>query len=211
MSWTRSLREFRHSEIELQFRYVVDHDTPQALEDRKTCANWVNSPAAWLEENRLSFWRSAIDGGQFLSIRPLALLSWKPQRTWETRSATSRFAASLWDGLTRHGFSKLTIIVRLALNEAKTKALVQRNRAEHKRLVAEFHQVLETYRIGLEAITPMRRLTGASWSISCITHSIRWIHSEAGYIFRLFSSDPIPLAVRRRTRHITTAISSLRH
>src|SRR5438552_11081046 len=153
------IKGIRHPEIELQFRYVVDHDTPQALQDRKTYANWVNSPAAWLEENRLSFWRSAIDGGQLRSIRLLALLSWKPQRTWDTRSATSRFAASLWDGLTRLGFSRLPSIVRLAMNEAKTKALVQRNRGEHKRLVAEFNQVLETYRIGLEAITPMRRLT----------------------------------------------------
>src|SRR5438445_3182663 len=146
------IKGIRHPEIELQFRYVVDHDTPQALQDRKTCANWVNSPATWLEENRLSFWRSAIDGRQLRSIRLFALLSWKPPRAWETRSATSRFAASLWDGLTRHGFSKVPSIVRLAMNEAKTNALLQRNRAEHKRLVAEFNQVLETCRTGLEAV-----------------------------------------------------------
>ncbi len=164
------IKGIRHPEVEIQFRYVVDHDTPQALQDRKTCANWVNSPAAWLEENRLSFWRSAIDGGQLRSIRLLALLSWKPQRTWDTRSATSRFAASLWDGLARHGLSKLPSVVRLALNEAKTKALVQRNRAEHKRLVAEFNQVLETYRIGLEAITPMRRLS-ESELVNLVYHS----------------------------------------
>jgi hypothetical protein len=45
------------------------------------------------------------------------------------------------------------------LREAGTKAVVQRNRLEHHRLVAEFNQLLETYRIGLEAVTPARRLT----------------------------------------------------
>src|SRR5438046_3060637 len=39
------------------------------------------------------------------------------------------------------------------------KALVQRNREEHHRLAAEFHQILETYRVGLEAIAPVRRLS----------------------------------------------------
>src|SRR2546429_1393726 len=41
----------------------------------------------------------------------------------------------------------------------RTKALVQRNREEHHRLAAEFHQILETYRVGLEAIAPVRRLS----------------------------------------------------
>src|SRR5579885_3030732 len=54
---------------------------------------------------------------------------------------------------------KLPNILRTALNEARTKALVQRNRQEHNRLVADFNQILETHRIGLEAITPVRRLT----------------------------------------------------
>src|SRR5256884_6315777 len=112
------IKGFRHPEIELQFRYVVDHDTPQVLQDRKTSANCANSPATWLEENRLSFWRSAIDAGQVRSIKLIALLSWKPTRTWETRSAISRFAASLWDGLARQGLSKLPNVVRLALSEA---------------------------------------------------------------------------------------------
>ena len=57
------IKSIRHPEIELQFRYVIDYETPRVLEARKAlgCAN---SPAAWLEENRLSFWRSAIDAGQ---------------------------------------------------------------------------------------------------------------------------------------------------
>jgi TraG P-loop domain len=155
------IKGMRHPEIDLQFRYVVNHERVQVLQDRRTAANCVNSTAAWLEENRLSFWRSAIDSGQVRCIRLLALLSWKPKRNWDTRSATSRFAASVWDGLTRDGLSRLPTVVRFALNEAKTKALVQRNRVEHSRLVAEFNQVLETYRIGLEAITPVRRLTEA--------------------------------------------------
>src|SRR5438309_967393 len=153
------IKGFRHPEIELQFRYVVDHDTPQVLQDRKTSANCANSHATWLEENRLSFWSSAIDAGQVRSIKLIALLSWKPTRTWETRSAISRFAASLWDGLARQGLSKLPNVVRLALSEAKTKTLVQRNRIEHNRLVAEFNQLFGTYRIGLEGFTQVRRLT----------------------------------------------------
>src|SRR5438445_7076311 len=153
------IKGFRHPEIELQFRYVVDHDTPQVLQDRKTSANCANSPATWLEENRLSFWRSAIDAGQVRSIKLIALLSWKPTRTWDTRSAISRFAASLWDGLARQGLSKLPNVVRLALSEAKTNTLVQRNRIEHNRLVAEFNQLFGTYRIGLEGFTQVRRLT----------------------------------------------------
>src|SRR5437870_124417 len=153
------VKGIRHPEIELQFRYVIDHETRQVLQDRKTSTNCINSPAAWLEENRLSFWRSAIHGGQVRCIRLIALLSWKPTRTWETRSAISRFAASLWDGLVRQGFSKLPNVVRLALSEAKTKTLVQRNRIEHNRLVAEFNQLFGTYRIGLEGFTQVRRLT----------------------------------------------------
>jgi hypothetical protein len=153
------IKGIRHPEIEIQFRYVVDHETPQVLQDRKTSSNCVNSPAAWLEENRLSFWRSAIDAGQVRCIRLVALLSWKPKHTWETRSATARFIGALWDGLAREGFSKLPRTARLALCETGTKFVVQRNRLEHKRLVAEFNQLLETYRIGLEAITPVRRLT----------------------------------------------------
>jgi hypothetical protein len=152
------IKGFRHPEIELQFRYVIDHERPQILQDRNTFTNCVNSPAAWLEENRLSFWRSAIDAGQVRSIKLIALLSWKPTRTWETRSAMSRFAAALWGGLARQGFSKLPNVMRLALTEAKTKALVQRNRIEHNRLVTEFNQLLGTYSLGLEAITQVRRL-----------------------------------------------------
>ena len=152
------IKGIRHPEIELQFRYLIDYDTPQVLQERKASTNCANSAAAWLEENRVSFWRSAIDAGQVRSLRLLAFLSWKPKRTWETRSATSRFAASFWQGLARDGFGRLPSILRIALTEAKTKALVQRNRTEHARLVAEFNQILETYRIGLEAITPMRRL-----------------------------------------------------
>jgi hypothetical protein len=152
------IKGFRHPEIELQFRYVVDHETPQVLQDRKTSANCVNSPAAWLEENRLSFWRSAIDAGQVRSIKLIAFMSWKPMRTWETRSAVSRFAGAFWGGLARQGFSKLPNVFRLALTEAKTKSLVQRNRVEHNRLVAEFNQLLGTYGLGLEGITQIRRL-----------------------------------------------------
>jgi hypothetical protein len=152
------IKGIRHPQIELQFRYEIDYETSQVLDDRKARSNCVNSPAAWLEENRVSFWRSAIDAGQIRSIRLLVLLAWKPSRTWETRSPGSRFAAALWQGLVQEGFGKLPSIVRAALNESRTKTLVQRNRQEHNRLVAEFNQILETYRIGLEAITPVRRL-----------------------------------------------------
>jgi len=152
------IKGIRHPEIELQFRYVIDYESPQVLEERKAQGNCVNSPAAWLEENRASFWRSALDAGQLRSIKLLALLSWKPTRTWEERSARSRFAAAFFQGLAKHGFGKLPNIIRTALIEARTKAMVQRNREEHFRLVAEFNQILETYRIGLEAITPVRRL-----------------------------------------------------
>src|SRR5215472_2508701 len=152
------IKGLRHPEIEFQFRYIVDHDTTQALQNRKATANCLNSPAAWLEENRLAFWKSALDAGHVRSIKLITLLSWKPKRNWETRSATSRFAASLWDGLARQGLSQIPAVVRRAFTEAKTKALVQRNRIEHNRLDAEFNQVLETCRIGLEAITQVRRL-----------------------------------------------------
>lgn len=152
------IKGIRHPEIELQFRYLIDYDSPRVLEERRTAGNCVNSPAAWLEENRLSYWRSAIDAGQVRSLRLLAFLSWKPSRTWETRSTTSRFAAAFWQGLAQNGIGELPTILRTAMAEARTRALVQRNREEHNRLVAEFNQFLETYRIGLEAITPVRRL-----------------------------------------------------
>src|SRR5947209_14998137 len=93
------IKGIRHPEIELQFRYLIDYETPRVLEERKALGNCTSSPATWLEENRLSFWRSAIDAGHMRSIRLLALLSWKQNHTWETRSAASRFAAALWQGL----------------------------------------------------------------------------------------------------------------
>ena len=153
------IKSIRHPEIEFQFRYVINHETPRLLEERKRLGNCVNSPAAWLEENRLSFWRSAVDAGQIRSIRLLAFLCWKPRRRWETRSAASRFATALWRGLVQEGFGSFSKILQSALKEMGEKALVQRNRQEHNRLVAEFNQVLETYRIGLEAITSVRRLS----------------------------------------------------
>src|SRR6266705_807281 len=153
------IKGIRHPEIELQFRYLIDYETPRVLEARKALGNSANSPAGWLEENRLSFWLSAIDAGQMRSIRLLAFVSWKPKHTWETRSAVSRFAAALWQGLVQDGFAKFANVVRAALKETRTTALVQRNREEHNRLVAEFNHILETYRLGLEAITPLRRLT----------------------------------------------------
>lgn len=152
------IKGIRHPEVEFQFRYLIDYDSPRILEERRAAGNCVNSPAAWLEENRLSYWGSAINAGQVRSLRLLAFLSWKPSRTWETRSTTSRFAAAFWQGLAQDGIGKLPTILRTAIAEARTRALVQRNREEHNRLVAEFNQILETYRIGLEAITPLRRL-----------------------------------------------------
>ncbi len=151
------IKSIRHPEIELQFRYVIDCETARVLDERKAAGNCVNSAAGWLEENRAAFWRSAMDSGQVRSMRLLVFLSWKPARTWETRSPGSRFAAAFWQGLAQQGLGKLPSIMKTALAEAGTKALVQRNRAEHSRLVAEFNQILETYRIGLEAITPVRR------------------------------------------------------
>src|SRR5438067_214719 len=139
------IKGIRHPEIELQFRYLIDSESPQVLERRKEQSSCVNSPAAWLEENRASFWRSAIDSGQLRSIRLLAFLSWKPTQIWETRSAGSRFTAALWQGLAHDGFRKFATTIRKALNEARTKALVQRNREEHNRLVGEFNQIVETY------------------------------------------------------------------
>jgi len=152
------IKGVRHPEIELQFRYLIDSESPQVLERRREQSNCVNSPAAWLEENRISFWRSAVDSGQLRSIRLLAFLSWRPTHIWETRSAGSRFTTALWQGIAQDGFRKFATTIRKALNEARTKALVQRNREQHSRLVGEFNQVLETYRIGLEAIMPVRRL-----------------------------------------------------
>lgn len=153
------IKGIRHPEIEFQFRYLVDYETSQVLERRKALGSCLNSPAAWLEENRVSFWRSAIDAGQIRSIRLLTLLSWKPKRTWETRSVASRFATSLWQGLVLDGLGRLPTILRTALREGRTKALVQRNREKHNRLVAQFNQILETYRTGIEAISPVRRLS----------------------------------------------------
>src|SRR5215469_16572091 len=153
------IRGIRHPEIELQFRYLIDYETARALEERNALGIAANSPAGWLEENRLSFWRSAISAGQMRSIRLLVFVSWKPKHTWETRSAASRFAAALWQGLVQDGFGKFANVVRAALKETRTTALVQRNREEHNRLVAEFNHILETYRLGLEAITPLRRLS----------------------------------------------------
>lgn len=165
------IRGIRHPEIEVQFRYLVDSETQQVLEDRKARGNWSNSPAAWLEENRAAFWKSTIEAGQLRSLRLLAFLSWKPTRAWESRSAMSRLLGSLWEGLTQRGAGKLQDVIRTAFNEARAKALVQRNRLEHKRLVAEFNQILETYRVGLEAITPARRL-GESELIELLYRSL---------------------------------------
>ncbi|PYU25959.1 MAG: hypothetical protein DMG32_10995 [Acidobacteria bacterium] len=151
------IKGIRYSRAEFQFRYLIDHDTSEVLQQRQACVTSPNSPATWLEENRLSFWNAAIDAGQVRSMRLVALLSWKPNPTWETRSALSRFSASLWQGLSREG-TTLSGAIRRAFQEAKTKAVTQRNRAEHNQLVAEFDQILETYRLGLEAITPLRRL-----------------------------------------------------
>src|SRR5437588_10812764 len=153
------IRGIRHPKVDLQFRYLIDYETPRDLEGRKALGNFANSPAGWLEENRLSFWRSAIDAGQIRSIRLLAFVSWKPKHTWETRSAASRFAAALWLGLVQDGFGKFAKVVRAALKETRTTAFLQRNREEHNRLVAEFNHILETYRLGLEAMTPLRRLS----------------------------------------------------
>ena len=153
------IKGIRHPEVEFQFRYLIDYETPRVLEGRKALGNCANSAAGWLEENRLSFWRAGIDGGQMRSIRLLVFVSWKPKHTWETRSAASRFAAALWQGLVQDGLRKLANSVRSALKETRTTALVQRNRKEHNRLVAQFNHILETYSLGLQAITPLRRLT----------------------------------------------------
>src|SRR5579885_1169448 len=117
------IKGIRHPEIELQFRYVISCESPEVLERRKTHSHCVNPSATWLEENRISFWRSAIDAGQMRSIRLLVFLSWKPTRTWDSRSGGYRFAVALWQGLAREGLGKLPTIVRTALNEARTKAL----------------------------------------------------------------------------------------
>src|SRR6266478_6321744 len=93
------IKGIRHPEIELQFRYLIDYETPRVLEGRKSLVNCANSPAGWLEENRLSFWRSAIDAGQVRSIRLLAFVSWKPKPTGAPRSAALCLSAALWLGL----------------------------------------------------------------------------------------------------------------
>jgi hypothetical protein len=173
----------RHPDVELQFRYIVDHEKAEVLRERKNASNCVNSPAGWLEENRLAFWKSSLDSGHIRRIKLIALLSWKPRRTWETRSSTSRLVACLWDGLARHGLCNFRNVIRRALTEAKARTLVQRNREEHNRLVMEFNRVLETYRIGLEAITPVRRLTEPEL---------------VDLLFRSFSPTPRQAAVRAR-------------
>jgi hypothetical protein len=165
------IKNVRHPEIELQFRYVIEHETRRLLEERKRLRSCANSPAAWLEENRLSFWRSAFDAGQIRSIRLLALLSWKPKQAWETRSTVSRFAAAFWQGLVHHGFGELPSVFRSAAQELGTKVVVQRNREEHNRLVTEFNQIVETYRIGLQAITSVRRLSEAQL-LELVYHSL---------------------------------------
>src|SRR5579885_1587623 len=76
------IRGIRHPEVEFQFRCLIDYETPRVLEARKALSNCVNSPAGWLEENRLAFWRSAIDAGHMRSISLLSLVSWKPKHTW---------------------------------------------------------------------------------------------------------------------------------
>src|SRR6266567_6022929 len=75
------IKGIRHPEVGLQFCYLIDYETPRVLEGRKALGNSANSPAGWLEENRLSFWRSAIGAGQMRSIRLLAFVSWKPKHT----------------------------------------------------------------------------------------------------------------------------------
>jgi len=153
------LRGVQHPGVELQVRYVIDSENSASLDERQAATKCVNSASTWLEDNRLSFWKSAIEAGQLRSIRLLILISWKPPAIWETRSAFSRFANTFWTGLVQQGLSLK--VLRRAVENAQAKALVQRNRAEHRWCVAEFEQVLEPYRIGLEAITPIRRLTEA--------------------------------------------------
>jgi type IV secretory system conjugative DNA transfer VirD4/TraG family protein len=185
------VKGIRHSEVELQFRYLIDHATSEVLKERKAAIPGSNSRATWLEENRLSFWKAAIDAGHVRSIRLLALLSWKPNRTWETRSALSRFSFSLWQGLSREG-TTLSSTVRTAFEEAKTRAVIRRNHAEHSQLVAEFDQIVETYRIGLGAITPVRRLTEPEL-VRSIYESLnpgeRQISSRDGKITSLLNTD----------------------
>ncbi len=107
------IKGIRHPEIELQFRYEIEYEMSKVLDERTSRSNCVNSPAAWLEENRVSFWRSAIDAGRMRSIRLLAFLAWRPSRTWETLSAGSRFAAAFWQGIAQDGFGKLPMISEL--------------------------------------------------------------------------------------------------
>ena len=42
------IKGIRHPEIELQFRYLIDYETPRVLEERKALGNSSNSPAGWL-------------------------------------------------------------------------------------------------------------------------------------------------------------------
>jgi len=39
------IKGIRHPEIELQFRYLIDYETPRVLEGRKALGNCANSPA----------------------------------------------------------------------------------------------------------------------------------------------------------------------
>src|SRR5260370_5747957 len=39
------IRGIRHPEVELQFRYLIDYETPRVLEGRKALGNCANSPA----------------------------------------------------------------------------------------------------------------------------------------------------------------------
>jgi hypothetical protein len=165
------LKGIRHPDVELQFRYVVDGENATVLAERHGAAGSGNPASAWLEENRLSFWKSSIEAEQARSVRLLVLVSWRPTRTWETRPALARFGSAIWQGLVQEGLSKLPSTLLYAVGQAKTQGLIQRNRSEHYRLVGEFSQVLETYRIGLEAITPLRRLN-ESELVGLLYHSL---------------------------------------
>jgi type IV secretory pathway VirB4 component len=153
------LKSVRHPEVELQFRYIVSPENPDILAERKRATERSNPASLWLEENRLSFWRAEIEAEQFRAVELYVFLAWRPRFKWEKRSACSRFASSLWNGLIRGGFWEFPQTLRQAAQQARTRAVVERNRAEHCRLVNEFNQILETYRIGLEAITQLHRLS----------------------------------------------------
>src|SRR6266576_7350708 len=36
------IKSIRHPEIELQFRYVIDYETPRVIEERRASGNWGN-------------------------------------------------------------------------------------------------------------------------------------------------------------------------